>query len=269
MKVPLSTVRRTLPAVVLGLLALQVARSGQRAESSLTESDVESRELSLALDTVLGENKQLRDAVSAAEANLVEMRKTLAASIGEAEVFRRQALELKMRFEALGSNATGDSRKIEQRLLTAVNDLQQAEAEKKRLTEAIIRLSEAVLQYSKSATSSDAEARLTLEAEVRNANQALGLGSFDAVEGAPVASTLADSSVISVRDELSLVVVNLGRKQGVKVGMPFQVSRRNAVIGTVRVVDVREKFSGAVIQHLSSETNRIKVGDRLKVDSQP
>ena len=69
-------------------------------------------------------------------------------------------------------------------------------------------------------------------------------------------------------DTLSTIVAGC-RKQGVKVGMPFQVFRGNAVIGTVRVVDVREKFSGAVIQHLSSENDRIKVGDRLKVDSQP
>ena len=269
MKMSLSTSRRTVAALVLSLLVIPVARSGQRAESSLTDSDIENSELKVTLDKVVEANKQLRDALSNAEASLIEMRKTLAATNGEAEVFRRQALELKKRFEALGSSATGDTRSIEQRLLTAVNDLQQAAADKKRLTEAIIRLSEAVLRFSKTATSNDAEARLTLEAEVRNANQSLGAGSPDAVEGIAVSPTLIDALVISVREELALVVANLGQKHGVKVGMPFHVIRGNKLIGTVRVVEVREMFCGTVIQNLSSEKERIKVGDRLKVGAAP
>jgi hypothetical protein len=270
MKMRLSIVRCGVATLAAGLFAAPIARSGQQQPgSSLTDSDVENRELKIALNAVLAENQQLREALVVAETTLVEMRKAVAANTGETEVFRRQALELKKRFEALGPDAAGNERKLEQRLLAAVSDLQQAETEKKRLTEAMIRLSEAVLHFSKTATSSDAEARLTLEAEVRNANKALGVGSSDAVEAAPVAATLTDASVISVRDELSLVVVNLGRAQGVKVGMPFQVSRGSTPIGAVRVVEVREKFAGAVIQHLNSETNRVKVGDRLKVDTQP
>lgn len=265
----LSTFCRTLAALALGLLALPVARPGQQAESSLTDSDTESSKLKVALDKTAGENKQLRDALSNAEASLIEMRKAVAATSGESEVFRRQALELRKRFEALDSSGTGDPRKLEQRLLTAVSDLGQVEADKMRLTEAVIRLSEAALQFSRTAPSNHAEARLTLEAEVRNASQALGIGSPDAIEGAPVPSTLSDAIVISVRDELALVVTNLGHKQGVKVGMPFQVIRGNKFIGTVRVVDVRQKFAGAVIQNLSSEKERIKVGDRLKVDASP
>jgi predicted nuclease with TOPRIM domain len=268
LKMCLSISSRTV-ALVLSLLVIPVARSGQRTESSLTDLDIEYSELKVTLDKVVGENLQLRDALSHSEASLVEMRKTLAATNGEAEVFRRQALELKKRFEALGSSATGDTKKLEQRLLTAVNDLQQIETDKKQLTEAIIRLSEAVLRFSKTATSADAEARLTLEAEIRNANHALGVGAVDALEGIPVPSTLVDAIVISVRDEIALVVANLGQKQGVKVGMPFQVIRGDKLIGIVRVVDVREKFAGAVIQNLSSEKDRIRVGDRLKVDASP
>jgi hypothetical protein len=50
--------------------------------------------------------------------------------------------------------------------------------------------------------------------------------------------------------------------------MPFQVRRGNDLIGTIRVVDVREKIAGGVIQNLSSENQKIQVGDRLKVDAQ-
>ena len=61
MKMRLSTFRRTVAALVLSLLVLPVARPGQRAESSLTDSDIEISELKVALDKVVGENKQLRD----------------------------------------------------------------------------------------------------------------------------------------------------------------------------------------------------------------
>ena len=48
--------------------------------------------------------------------------------------------------------------------------------------------------------------------------------------------------------------------------MPFQVWRGERQIGLVRIVDVREKISGAVIQSLDPKEN-IKVGDALRVDA--
>ena len=80
-----------------------------------------------------------------------------------------------------------------------------------------------------------------------------------------VPATLTDAKVISIKEELALVVANVGRRQGVKVGMPFKVVRGDGEIGLVRVVDVRDGISGAVIQSLESDKNKIKVGDRLQV----
>ncbi len=60
---------------------------------------------------------------------------------------------------------------------------------------------------------------------------------------------------------------NLGEKQGVKIGMPLRVMRGDKLIATLRVVDVREKISGAVIQEMSSDSAKIKVGDRLQADA--
>jgi hypothetical protein len=48
--------------------------------------------------------------------------------------------------------------------------------------------------------------------------------------------------------------------------MPFDVVRGDKVIGSVRIVDVREKIAGALIQYLSDQ-ERIKINDRLKVAS--
>jgi hypothetical protein len=253
-------------AAVLCLLA--VAILGAQAKGSLSDLDIEYSELKMTLEKVLGENKQLRDALAETQKTLADMRKNLAATSGESEIFKRQAMELKLRIEALGlDTAGGNNAKLEQRLLTAVSDMRVMAEEKKKLSEAVVRLSEAASIYAKTATGANAETRLALEAEIRNANMALGLNSPNAIEATAVPANISDGGVISVKDDLALVVMNLGSKHGVKVGMPFQVIRGEKLIGSIRVVDVREKIAGAYIQNLSSEKDRIQVGDRLKVDA--
>ena len=79
--------------------------------------------------------------------------------------------------------------------------------------------------------------------------------------------TLMDGNVISVKDEWSLVVGNIGEKHGVKMGMPMRVMRADKQIATLRVVDVRQRICGAVIQKMDSEKEKIKVGDRLQADA--
>jgi hypothetical protein len=79
---------------------------------------------------------------------------------------------------------------------------------------------------------------------------------------------LMDGSVISVKDEWSFVVGNVGENQGVKIGMPMRVMRGDRKVATLRVVDVRQKICGAVIQEMDSGKEKIKVGDRLQVDAQ-
>jgi hypothetical protein len=264
----LSTLGLKFAALVAGLGLLSVVRLGAQANGSLSDLDIEYSELKVTLDKIVGENKQLSNALAETQKTLADMRKNLAATSGESEIFKRRAIELTLKIEALGlDTAGGNNAKLEQRFLTAVSDLRVMAEEKKKLSEAIVRLSEAASLYAKTATGANAESRLSLEAEIRNANLALGLNSPSAVEATPVPSTISDGRAISVRDDLALVVVNLGSKHGVKVGMPFQVIRGERFIGSVRVVDVRERIAGAVIQNLSSEKDRIEVGDRLKVDA--
>jgi hypothetical protein len=80
-------------------------------------------------------------------------------------------------------------------------------------------------------------------------------------------SNLNDGMVIDTKEDISLVVVNVGKVNGVKVGMPFQVLRNGKLINSIRIIDVREKISGGVIQSLSSEKLRIERGDQLKVEA--
>jgi cell shape-determining protein MreC len=255
-------------AVAAGLAVVSTFGSGRAADSSLSDIDFEKSELRLTLEKVQGENKRLRDELSEREKKLAELRTNIAAITEEGEVFKTQANKLKLRFEALGLDAgSGNASKLEQRLLDAVSSLGGLAKEKKKLSEALVRLSEAVAVFAKGLPGGSTEARTSLEAELRNARAVLGDSSPNAVEAPAVAASISDGMAIAVKDELSLVVMNLGSKQGVREGMPFQVIRGDKLIARVRVVDVREKIAGAVVQNLYSEKEQIKVGDRLKVDA--
>lgn len=263
-----STPKLKCAALAAGLFLITVARPMGHAAGSLSDLDIEYSELQVTLEKVLGENKQLRDALADTSKTLSGLRQDLARTSGETEVFKRRSMELKLRMEALGLDlAGGNNAKLEQRLLSAVSDMRSIVQEKQSLSEALVRLSDAAAVYAKSATGAPAEARLTLESEIRNANKALGVGSGSGSTASSAPATITDGMAISVKEDLSLVVLNLGSKQGVKVGMPFRVLRENNVIGHVQIVDVREKIAGAVIQHLNTETEQIKVGDRLVVDA--
>ena len=265
----LSTLGLRLAALVAGFGLFTVARSGAPAKGSLSELDIENSELRVTLEKVLGENKQLSDALADTQKTLVDMRKNLATTTAEREIFQRQVGELKLRIDALGLEGGGNNTdKLQQRLLSLVNDLRWMADERKQLSEAIIRLSEAASLYAKTAKEASPEVRLTLETEIRNANLALGLSSPTAVEANPLPVSISDATVMSVKEDLALVVLNVGSKHGVKVGMPFQVIRGSKVIGSVRAVEVREVIAGTYIQDLVSEKDRIKVGDHVRVDAQ-
>lgn len=253
-------------ALVAGLGLIVGSSAG--AEGSLTDLDIEYSELKVTLERILGENQQLRDALGETQKTLADMRRNLTSTTNEIEIFKRQSMELKLRIEALGLDlAGGNNAKLEQRLLAAVNDLRVIMQERKALAEALARLADAASVYAKSATGAPAESRLTLESEIRNANRQLGSSSSTVIEASPDTATITDATAISVREDISLVVINLGRKQGVKVGMPFRVMRGELAIGTVQTVDVRDTIAGAVIQKLSSDRNQIRVGDHLVVDA--
>ena len=105
-----------------------------------------------------------------------------------------------------------------------------------------------------------------LEAQLRATSQLLSMN--DAMPSNDIAAPdLMDGKVLSVKEEWALVVGNLGARQGVKIGMPLRVVQGGKTIATLRVVDVREKISGAVIQELDSEKVQVKVGDCLQVDA--
>src|SRR5262245_49640658 len=216
---------------------------------------------------LLQQNEDLQRQLSIAQESLKALTSGLAESNAEAELFRRKYSDLQLQMEALGlASANKDRAKLEQRLLAAVSDLQLAQKQRDEYRDQMLRLNEAVLCYLKTSQAGDAKARMDVEAQLRSTNTISTKSTSELELPEP---SLMDGSVISVKDEWSFVVGNLGEKQGVKIGMPMRVMRNDRKIATLRVIDVRQKICGAVIQEMDSEKERIRVGDRLQVDAQP
>lgn len=235
--------------------------------------------------------------------NLTE---SLALANSEVEVFKRQAEDLQARFDALAPGASGgnleerllsatselrlsekENAMLLERLLglsegvqiflktvetaggeemeALTADLQAKAADASNpAAQAEAQSLLAVIQRSRT---TQAEARAAIETEMRAADRMLGVGAADSLDEAAAGATLTDASVVEIKPEFALVVANIGRAAGVRVGMPFQVWRDNRRVGDVRVIDVRDRFSGAVVQNLVSEDNPIQAGDRLRVDA--
>ncbi len=238
------------------------------------------------LENLKQELKETQDRLQAYEADNAALRRrndlsmgtirtldeSLAVANAEREVFRRQYGELKLRMEALGMASVGDNKEaLEQRLLNAVRDLALVRDEKMKIADRLVALSETVMLYMRSATVADAQVRLEMEAQLRAANEAVQankLGKSEGGQPAEAPASLTDAKVVSVKEEFSLVVANVGSREGVKIGMPFQIVRDHKYVGRARVVDVRERISGAVIEEYSSNAEKVKVGDGVRVDLQ-
>lgn len=260
-----------LAATAAGLIALLLpARLGAQGSRSLTDSDIL---LAQGATITVPRNQGARsDAEALQEQNILlrsaikSLTESLAIANSEAEAFKRQSNELSLRIEALGlAGVEKDQSKLEQRLLAAVRDLRLLKEQHEKAVTQLLRLTEAIQVLMKNTEQMDPQIRMNVEMELRKTNEILGAPAANKVE--PVEATLNDGLVVDMKDDLALVVANIGAKHGVQIGMPFQVWRGNKRIGIVRVVDVRERISGAIIQSLDSEKEPVKSGDRLKVDA--
>jgi len=260
----MAIVVRNSTIVLIGCVTLARGLAAE-GNSSLSESKIEDAGTQVTAAALPSQNEELRRQLSLQRESVKTLTDTLAESNGEAELFRRKYSELQLRMEALGlASAEKDRAKLEQRLLSAVSDVQLLQKERQEYRDQLLRLSEAVIHLLKTSTGGDGKARMEIEAQLRRTNNLAMESSASAREEQP---TLMDGKVISLKEEWSLVVGNLGEKEGVKMGMPMRVVRGDRHIATLRVVDVRQNICGAVIQEMGSEKERIKVGDRLQADA--
>lgn len=206
----------------------------------------------------------LREKLVLSEAAIKGLTESLAVANGETELFKRKANDLTERVEALGIQPAGnDVEALRTRLLAAVRDLRLVQKERDAANEQLVALTESVMDLLKSSEGIDAKARLKVEECLRSASSLINK---DETRTASAAG-LTSGRVVDTKPDLALVVANIGSRQGVKTGMPFQVWRGEKQIASVRVVDVRDAVSGAIVQNTITPTESVRTGDTLRIDT--
>lgn len=211
-----------------------------------------------------GSAATLREKLILSEAAIKGLTESLAVANGETELFKRKADDLSARAEALGIQTAGnETDALRTRLLAAVRDLRLLQKEKDAAREQLVALTESVMQLLKTSEGIDAKSRLKVEENLRSASALISKEETKTTS----AAGLTSGRVVDTKPDLALVVANLGSRQGVKTGMPFQVWRGEKQIASVRVVDVRDSVSGAIVQNTVTPAETVRTGDTLRIDT--
>ena len=186
------------------------------------------------------------------------------------EVFARQIEALRLRLEALGMGGSGAGESlVEQRLVSAVNDLRHSEAQRKALRDSLQSLVDALAVYLPVLESSDAEAAVVVRSQLKSAHRSLGAGSLP-LEFAGSAGAGSRAVVLSIERGLGVIVASTGAESQVRVGTPFVIERGDKVIGRARAVDVRARVCALLLDNsglAGLQEGSITEGDSVRVDA--
>ena len=190
-------------------------------------------------------------------------------SNAEAVEFRKSYNDARLQLEAFGIESVTDGQSgIEARLLKAMNDIRILEEEKLALSESLINLSDVTLRLIDAVENkkSDNELIKNVHDAVDDSDNALGIGRIEGSENF-VDGTIHEASIIGVKDDHGVVVLNIGTNSGAKIGMPFRLFRKDRPVGTSIIIDVRDNISAALIKNLKIQEDYPKVGDLASVDT--
>ena len=182
----------------------------------------------------------------------------------EAKAYRAAWLELQRRDEILGIAAlSNDVRDSHDQIARISGELIRAERYAKELAEQTKSVLDAAANWAgepipakKAAARAEFESAKRALSELAKNNQPR-----------PLARSLTDAQVVAVDRDQQALVLNLGRSQGAKEGMPFRILRGDKVLGTCRLLEVRELVSAGLPENLNDGIV-IQVGDRVSVLAQ-
>ena len=199
------------------------------------------------------------------EKRIATLSDDLTAANTESDYFRQQWQDLRLRDEALGVDAlTVDERKLEDKLVQSVKELYQSEMRRREALLLLDRLRTTTEQLLKTAPNYDPKTRADYEVAMRASRDYLAGRNGTAI---PLGLSLADAQIADLNPQLNAVVLNVGKAQGVKEGMPFLVYQNNAQVGVVKIVLARDLVSAALVDNLQPHVT-LKVGDRVAVETQ-
>ena len=193
------------------------------------------------------------------ERQVASLRESYMLARADADAARKQLREVSVRLEALGGTALGGQ---EEKLIETAAMLESTRTEGFTTEQVGDMIAAAVAEYKRSAMVEDETARQTLETALQELEVALGLRQKQQSE---FDGTLDEAKVLSIDSESGLIVINAGRKGGVEVGMPMEISRGDQAIAQAMVTDVRKSVSGLLVQRHLNPVLSIAVGDRVSV----
>ena len=227
---------------------------------------IELKEAQATLQASTSRIAEIEARLAKAQKQVNALAEALASANGDSQQARESYERLRIQMEGLGVAALdASSAALQDRLLTAASDILILTNQNKALTNALIELSQATLDYAKAAPPVDGAPKQQLDARLAQAEKAIAATQNEA---APAHDTaLLDARVVSLKEDAGVIVFNVGARHGVHTGMPFLIYRQDKPVARALVVDVRQDVCGAVVQDQVSKDEPVKVGDSGKVDA--
>lgn len=232
---------------------------------AIGQDALEFQELQNNLRTAYAKIRAL-EAGGGATTDVTALQKAAVTANAEAQELKGRYEQLRGLLEALDLGAIdGGGDEKTNRLIAALSDLRLKNDELKALSQALSQLIEASAQFSQVATPGNPESVQKLAAALQQAETVITTVSRSASSTSPK-KELTAASVVSLKPELGVVVLDVGSRDGAKPGMPFNIFRGDKPIARVVVSEVRNSISGAFVLEQFSSTDNLMAGDRGEAD---
>jgi hypothetical protein len=227
--------------------------AAEEAQPTAVTTNAAVDELRVLVEKLTSDNQRLTTELEQRETIIHLLTENLAVARTESELFQKRWSEEQLRAQALGINLADDSgRQVQRQFVESVRALYLAEAERQRLVAQLQRLLDAV-QGQTNVTGEVVRTRALLAAADRPATG--GTRTAGSADGA-----LDAARVLDVNPNLRLVVLNIGLLHGARIGMPVVILRGDRVVAELKIVEVRRRICGALIERVERKVT-LQAGD--------